>query len=67
MLKLPALGAFLEFARDSVLVARLKAAGCIVVGKTNTPELAAKGVTDNPLFGATRNPHDPARPPEPVA
>jgi aspartyl-tRNA(Asn)/glutamyl-tRNA(Gln) amidotransferase subunit A len=42
--------------RDSVLVARLKAAGCIVVGKTNTPELAAKGTTDNPLFGATRNP-----------
>lgn len=44
--------------RDSVLVARLKAAGCIVVGKTNTPELAAKGVTDNPLFGITRNPFD---------
>ncbi len=44
--------------RDSVLVERLKAAGCIVVGKTNTPELAAKGVTDNPLFGATRNPHN---------
>jgi aspartyl-tRNA(Asn)/glutamyl-tRNA(Gln) amidotransferase subunit A len=47
--------------RDSVLVARLRAAGCIVVGKTNTPELAAKGTTDNPAFGATRNPHDPAR------
>src|SRR4051794_18011768 len=47
--------------RDSVLVARLKAAGCVVVGKTNTPELAAKGVTDNPLFGVTRNPHDPER------
>ena len=47
--------------RDSVLVQRLKAAGCIVVGKTNTPELAAKGVTDNPLFGATRNPFDPER------
>ncbi|CAB4885350.1 unannotated protein [freshwater metagenome] len=46
---------------DSVLVMRLKAAGCIVVGKTNTPELAAKGVTDNPLFGATRNPYDLAR------
>lgn len=47
--------------RDSVLVARLKAAGCIVVGRTNTPELAAKGVTDNPVFGATRNPFDRAR------
>ena len=48
---------------DSVLVRRLKAAGCVVVGKTNTPELAAKGVTDNPLYGVTRNPHDPTRTP----
>ncbi len=47
--------------RDSVLVARLKAAGCIVVGRTNTPEMAAKGVTDNPVFGTTRNPHDRTR------
>ena len=47
--------------RDSVLVGRLKAAGCVVVGKTNTPELAAKGVTDNPLYGVTRNPHDHER------
>ncbi|HEY4332499.1 MAG TPA: amidase family protein, partial [Ilumatobacteraceae bacterium] len=39
--------------RDSVLVARLKAAGCVVIGKTNTPELAAKGETDNLVFGAT--------------
>ncbi|HRE01376.1 MAG TPA: amidase, partial [Ilumatobacteraceae bacterium] len=45
-------------ATDSVLVARLKAAGCIVVGRTNTPEFAARGVTDNLVFGATRNPHD---------
>lgn len=43
---------------DSALVARLKAAGCIVVGKTNTPELGHKGDTENPLFGATRNPWD---------
>lgn len=41
---------------DSVLVDRLKAAGCIVVGKTNTPELGHKGDTVNPLFGATCNP-----------
>jgi Asp-tRNA(Asn)/Glu-tRNA(Gln) amidotransferase A subunit family amidase len=41
---------------DSPLVARLRAAGCIVVGKTNTPEYGHKGVTDNPLFGATANP-----------
>ena len=42
--------------RDSVVVARLKAAGCVVVGKTNTPEHAYKGNTDNRLFGATANP-----------
>jgi len=41
---------------DSVLVARLKAAGCIVVGKTNTPECGAKADTTNALFGATKNP-----------
>lgn len=43
-------------AADSILVERLKAAGCIVVGKTNTPELGHKGDTTNPLFGATLNP-----------
>ena len=43
-------------AGDSVLVARLKAAGCVVVGKTNTPECGAKADTVNELFGATRNP-----------
>lgn len=41
---------------DSILVARLKALGCVVVGKTNTPELGWKGETDNELFGATHNP-----------
>ena len=41
---------------DSVLVARLRAAGCIVMGKTTTPEHGHKGVTDSPLFGATANP-----------
>ena len=46
---------------DSVLVRRLRAAGCIIVGKTNTPELAAKGTTDNLAFGTTRNPYDRAR------
>jgi Asp-tRNA(Asn)/Glu-tRNA(Gln) amidotransferase A subunit family amidase len=43
-------------AADSALVERLKAAGCVVVGKTNTPELGWKADTDNPTFGATRNP-----------
>ena len=43
-------------ADDSLLVARLRAAGCVVVGKTNTPELGWKPDTENPLFGPTRNP-----------
>ncbi|MBI4589913.1 MAG: amidase [Candidatus Rokubacteria bacterium] len=41
---------------DAVAVERLKAAGAVIVGKTNTPEFGHKGVTDNPLFGVTRNP-----------
>lgn len=42
--------------RDSLLVERLRAAGCIVIGKTNTPEYAWKGDTHNELFGGTANP-----------
>ena len=45
---------------DAVAVERLRGAGAIIVGKTNTPEFGHKGVTDNPLFGATRNPWNPA-------
>ncbi|HAM02349.1 MAG TPA: amidase [Acidimicrobiaceae bacterium] len=41
---------------DSALVTRLKAAGAIAVGKTNTPELGWKADTDNAVFGATANP-----------
>ena len=41
---------------DSPLVARLRAAGCVVVGKTNTPELGWKADTDNTTFGPTANP-----------
>lgn len=41
---------------DSVQVARLKRAGAIVVGKTNTPEFGYTGLTKNLLFGVTRNP-----------
>src|SRR5688500_1306971 len=48
---------------DSILVARLKALGCVVVGKTNTPELGWKPETENPLFGATRNPWSTDRSP----
>lgn len=45
---------------DDLAVARLRAAGAVFLGKTNTPELALAGVTDNLLFGATRNPWNPA-------
>ena len=41
---------------DAPSVERLKAAGAIVLGKTNTPEYGWKGATDNPLFGPTFNP-----------
>jgi aspartyl-tRNA(Asn)/glutamyl-tRNA(Gln) amidotransferase subunit A len=41
---------------DAPSVARMKAAGAIMIGKTNTPTLGWVGVTDNLLFGATRNP-----------
>ncbi|MEX2292201.1 MAG: amidase family protein [Acidimicrobiales bacterium] len=50
-------------ARDSGLVERLRAAGCIVVGKTNTPELGHKGDTTNIPFGSTRNPWNLERSP----
>jgi amidase len=42
--------------QDAEAVGRLKAAGAIVVAKTNTPEFAAGANTVNALFGATRNP-----------
>jgi aspartyl-tRNA(Asn)/glutamyl-tRNA(Gln) amidotransferase subunit A len=49
--------------RDSVHVARLRAAGCIVLGKTNMPEFGLRGETDNRTFGITRNPWSPAHTP----
>jgi len=45
---------------DAEVVRRLKAAGAIVVAKTNTPEFATGANTVNPVFGATRNPWNPA-------
>ncbi len=42
--------------QDSILVERLRAAGCIIIGKTNTPEFGWTGDTYNPVFGATGNP-----------
>lgn len=43
-------------AEDALVVARLKEAGGIVIGKTNTPEFAAGGNTFNAVFGISRNP-----------
>jgi amidase len=43
---------------DSLLVERLRRAGAIVVGKTNTPEFGAGSQTFNPVFGSTLNPYD---------
>ena len=48
---------------DSTEVARLRAAGCVVIGKTNTPEDGWTGDTYNPMFGATRNPWNTERSP----
>lgn len=48
-----------EWAEDAPSVARLRAAGAVLVGKTTTPELGWKGVTDSPRSGATGNPWDP--------
>jgi amidase len=45
---------------DALVVERLKAAGAIVLGKTNTPEFGAGANTFNEVFGPTRNPWNPA-------
>lgn len=50
-------------AGDDIAVERLRAAGAVLWAKTNTPELAMAGITENPLFGTTRNPWDLARTP----
>jgi amidase len=46
---------------DDIIAVRLKAAGAIIVGKTNTPEFGYGAITDNELRGPTRNPYDPLR------
>lgn len=43
---------------DNIVVERMKRAGAIIVGKTNTPEFGAGSQTFNQVFGATRNPYD---------
>ena len=49
--------------RDATVVARLKAAGGILLGKTNTPELTWSDETNNLVYGRTSNPYDLARTP----
>ncbi|MBU2963727.1 amidase [Citreicella sp. C3M06] len=46
---------------DALVAARLKAAGAILIGKTNTPEWGHGSHSFNPIFGATRNPYDLTR------
>lgn len=46
---------------SAVCVQRLIDSGAVVVGKTNNPEFCYRGITENDLFGATRNPHDLSR------
>jgi amidase len=49
--------------QDATVVARLRAAGAILLGKTNTPELTLAGETDNLVYGRTNNPYDLSRTP----
>ena len=49
--------------RDAAVVARLRAAGAIIFGKTNLHEFAYGVSTANPWWGIARNPHDPTRSP----
>lgn len=48
---------------DSTIAARLRAAGAILLGKTNTPELTLAGETNNLIYGQTNNPYDLSRTP----
>src|SRR5262249_59503801 len=47
--------------RDAVVVARMKSAGAILLGKTNCPPGGGGGETDNRVYGRTRNPYDLSR------
>ncbi|MFX1281266.1 MAG: amidase [Promethearchaeota archaeon] len=49
--------------QDDVLVRRLKEEGSVILGKTNLPAFGYKGVTDNEIFGVTKNPWDLERTP----
>jgi amidase len=48
---------------DSVVVQRLKAAGAVILGKTNIPPMLTDWFADNPVYGRTNNPHDLERSP----
>jgi len=50
-------------AEDATVVARLRRAGAVILGRTNTPELLVSYDTDNPITGRTNNPWDLARTP----
>jgi amidase len=56
----PAIGQRIA-AGDALFVQRMKAAGAIVIGKTNTPEFGLGSHTYNPVFGTTRNAYAPER------
>jgi amidase len=47
--------------QDTLLIERIKAAGAVTMGKTNTPEFGAGSQTFNRVFGATKNPHNLSR------
>lgn len=49
--------------RDADVVAKLRAAGAVIIGSTNMEEAALGAKTDNPFFGATQNPHRPGHTP----
>ena len=48
-------------AHDALIVTRIREAGAVTLGKTNTPELGAGSQTFNTIFGATKNPYDVTR------
>jgi Asp-tRNA(Asn)/Glu-tRNA(Gln) amidotransferase A subunit family amidase len=48
---------------DAVCVERLRDAGAVIVGKTNNPEFCYRGITDNAVYGLTRNPRNLERTP----
>lgn len=48
---------------DAVVVQRLKAAGAVIVGKTNVPPMLADHQSSNPVYGVTHNPHGPGQSP----